>query len=96
MKELKLIIFSSLTVFSLYGSTFPVNAKKFGTPSVNNGSEKYRPQLHFSISRFWINDPNGLVYMSGEYHLFYQVIELVEKYGVRYLQFLYEWFLNAV
>ena len=34
--------------------------------------EKYRPQLHFSSRRGWNNDPNGLVYYRGEYHLYYQ------------------------
>ncbi len=34
--------------------------------------EQYRPQLHFSPARQWMNDPNGLVYLDGEYHLFYQ------------------------
>lgn len=39
-------------------------------PTTNNEySEKYRPQIHFSAKRNWINDPNGLVYFDGEYHL---------------------------
>jgi fructan beta-fructosidase len=34
--------------------------------------EKYRPQFHFSPPANWMNDPNGMVYYKGEYHLFYQ------------------------
>src|SRR5260370_6818925 len=34
--------------------------------------EQYRPQIHFSPPARWMNDPNGMVYYKGVYHVFYQ------------------------
>ncbi len=34
--------------------------------------EQYRPQIHFSPREHWTNDPNGMVYYKGLYHLFFQ------------------------
>jgi fructan beta-fructosidase len=35
-------------------------------------TERHRPQFHFSPKRNWMNDPNGMIYFEGEYHLFFQ------------------------
>jgi fructan beta-fructosidase len=34
--------------------------------------EVHRPQFHFSPQEKWMNDPNGMFFYQGEYHLFYQ------------------------
>lgn len=34
--------------------------------------EQYRPQVHFSPKEKWVNDPNGMVFYKGVYHLFFQ------------------------
>lgn len=43
--------------------------------------ERYKPQFHFSPQSGWMNDPNGMVYYKGEYHLFYQHYPSESKHG---------------
>lgn len=43
--------------------------------------DKYKPGFHFSPPSHWMNDPNGLVYYEGEYHLFYQYHPFSNTWG---------------
>ena len=49
-------------------------------PEVHPADEPYRPALHFSPQKNWMNDPNGMVYDDGTWHLFFQH----NPYGTRW------------
>ncbi len=70
-----ILSFCSLTILSCEDKT----TSKTDMQSESNMVEKtkdyqdaHRPQFHFSPKEKWMNDPNGMVYYEGEYHLFYQ------------------------
>lgn len=61
--------YGTLMLFtSLLSSAFA----QVGQRDMNEPVEKYRPIYHFTPKQGWMNDPNGMVYLNGNYHLFFQ------------------------
>lgn len=52
----------------------PSNPSTPPTPEPTLGlyHEQYRPQIHYTPAKNWVNDPNGMVFVDGVWHLFYQ------------------------
>ena len=64
-------IFSGLLMFTtIFFTSCQKQMKQENLPKLY--SEQYRPQIHFSPPKNWMNDPNGMFFLDGEYHLFYQ------------------------
>ncbi|ENH65972.1 Levanase [Fusarium oxysporum f. sp. cubense race 1] len=42
------------------------------TACATSYTEDYRPQYHFTPAKNWMNDPNGLIYHKGKYHMYFQ------------------------
>jgi len=68
---MKKIIIALLLICALTGSNAIAQAFK----------EQYRPQFHFTPKANWMNDPNGMVYHNGIYHLFYQYYPDAKVWG---------------
>ena len=69
MKKLLFFTFCAITCLAILSAC---RKRENTSDSIEYYSEPNRPQLHFSPEKMWMNDPNGMVYYQGEYHLFYQ------------------------
>ncbi|SHR25143.1 Levanase precursor [Mycobacteroides abscessus subsp. abscessus] len=66
-------VFSVLLILVLmYQSFIPFSVPVHSASLPVVKDEIYRPGYHFTPEKNWMNDPNGMVYYNGEYHLFYQ------------------------
>ena len=71
----RLFISSLLALQGIAQEIHPISISSKETISVDSTQyykEPFRPQFHFSPEKKWMNDPNGMLYYKGTYHLFYQ------------------------
>jgi fructan beta-fructosidase len=68
-------VMSCFSISALFGCGLQVPAQ------IAEYNEPYRPQIHFSPRQHWTNDPNGLVYFRGEYHMFFQFNPFGDQWG---------------
>lgn len=70
--------------YNCYNSNVYFTNTEIGKSDYSYYTEAYRNQYHFSQFRGWNNDPNGLVYYKGYYHLYYQTMPFSQDWGDMY------------
>lgn len=64
-RSVSALTLAGLSLAAALAGSLPASAAELG-------DEQYRPAIHFSPAKNWMNDPNGMVFHKGVYHLYYQ------------------------
>lgn len=72
---------ATVKILGLAKDALALNLLKLSDTFNTANTDYYRPSFHFTPAYGWMNDPNGMVYKDGEYHLYYQYNPYGSKWG---------------
>ena len=70
--------------YNVFKANINFNNITYGKNDFSYYTELYRNQFHYSQYAHWNNDPNGLVYYKGYYHMYYQTNPFSQQWGSMY------------
>lgn len=78
------LYFTLISCFTVIFWLFPqknIVLAQSGQNNITWNKEPHRPAFHFCPDSMWMNDPNGMFYADGTYHLFYQYYPKATVWG---------------